>query len=85
MVVWVGRVEGQVGFISRSFDFPFVITNNDGTQAFFIENRQDNFPTGGISFVGDTVLYEEWGPLSGRRFAWSSARILPMAGWRRPP
>jgi len=48
-----------------------VITNNDGTQAFLIENRQDNFPTAGVSFVGDTVLYAEWGPLSGRRFALS--------------
>jgi len=65
------RIDGQLGFISRSFDFPFVITNNDGTQAFLIENRQDNFPTGGVSFVGDTVLYAEWGPLSGRRFALS--------------
>jgi hypothetical protein len=65
------RIDGQLGFISRSFDFPFVITNLDGTQQFLIENRQDNFPTAGISFVGDTVLYQEWGPLSGRRFALS--------------
>ncbi|MEP6768787.1 MAG: hypothetical protein ABJC61_08965, partial [Acidobacteriota bacterium] len=29
------RLEGQVGYISRSYDFPFAITNNDGTQQFF--------------------------------------------------
>jgi len=62
------RVEGQIGFISRKFDFPFVITNNDGTQAFFVESRSDNYPTAGISLIGDTVIYQEWGPLSGRRF-----------------
>jgi hypothetical protein len=63
------RIEGQLGYISRKFDFPFVITNRDGTQAFFVSARSDNYPTAGISFVGDTVLYEDWGPLSGRRFS----------------
>ena len=65
------RVEGQLGYISRKFDFPFVIRNNDGSQSFFVESRSDNFPTAGVSLVGDTVLYQEWGPLSGRRFALS--------------
>ncbi len=65
------RLDGQLGFISRSIDYPFVITNADGTQAFFIVPREDNFPTAGVSLVGDTVLYREWGPLSGRRFSLS--------------
>jgi len=63
------RIDSQIGFISRSFDFPFVVTNADGTQQFFVESREDNYPTAGISLVGDTVLYREWGPLSGRRFS----------------
>jgi hypothetical protein len=63
------RIEGQVGYISRKFDFPFVIRNRDGTQAFFVSSRSDNYPTAGVSLVGDTVLYEDFGPLSGRRFA----------------
>jgi Tol biopolymer transport system component len=63
------RVDGQLGYISRKFDFPFVIQNRDGTQAFFVSSRSDNYPTAGVSFVGDTVLYEDFGPLSGRRFA----------------
>ncbi|HEU5248943.1 MAG TPA: hypothetical protein VFW15_03070, partial [Thermoanaerobaculia bacterium] len=62
------RLEGQIGYISRKFDFPFIIRNNEGTQFFAVDARSDNFPTAGVSFVGDTVLYEEWGPLSGRRF-----------------
>ena len=63
------RIDGQVGYISRSFDFPFVVQNNDGTQQFLVESREDNYPTAGISLVGDTVLYREWGPLSGTRFS----------------
>ena len=63
------RIDSQIGFISRSFDFPFVVQNNDGTQQFLVESREDNYPTAGVSFVGDTVLYREWGPLSGRRFS----------------
>ena len=65
------RLEGQLGFISRSLDFPFVVTNLDGTQTFFINARTDNYPTVGAAFVGDTVLYRDWGPLSGRRYRFS--------------
>jgi hypothetical protein len=63
------RIDGELGFISRKFDFPFVIRNRDGTQGFLVAAREDNYPTAGVSLVGDTVLYQEWGPLSGRRFA----------------
>ncbi|MDQ5871653.1 MAG: hypothetical protein M3547_05545 [Acidobacteriota bacterium] len=63
------RIDGQIGFISRAFDFPFVVRNADGTEQFLVEAREDNYPTAGIAFVGDTVLYREWGPLSGRRFS----------------
>ena len=66
------RFEGQVGFISRTFDFPFVVTNLNGDQVFLIENRTDNYPTIGLAFVGDTVLYREWGALSGRRYRFAA-------------
>jgi hypothetical protein len=62
------RLEGQLGYISRSYDFPGVIQNNDGTQLFFVAARSDNYPQAGIALVGDSVLYREWGPLSGRRY-----------------
>jgi Tol biopolymer transport system component len=65
------RLEGNAGFISRTFDFPFVIQNNDGSQSFFVSNRTDNYPTVGAAFVGDTTLYQEWGPISGRRYRFS--------------
>jgi Tol biopolymer transport system component len=62
------RIEGQAGFISRTYDFPFAITNQDGSQTFLVQNRTDNYPIVGASFVGDTTLYQEWGPLSGHRY-----------------
>ncbi|HMF08918.1 MAG TPA: hypothetical protein VKJ00_07255 [Thermoanaerobaculia bacterium] len=62
------RVEGQLGFISRSIDYPFVQTNENGTQAFIIAPRSDNYPIIGAAFVGDTVTYQEWGPSQGRRY-----------------
>ena len=65
------RVEGHFGFVSREFDYPFVIQNNDGTQNFLVVPREDNFPAVGVSLIGDTVQYEEWGPLAGRRFSLS--------------
>ena len=67
------RVEANVGFISRSIDFPYVQTNADGTQNFLVTPRSDNFPMIGASFVGDTALYQEWGPSSGRRYRFSVA------------
>lgn len=83
------RIESQIGYISRSYDFPFVVTNNLGDQQFLIDSRTDNFPQVGLAFVGDTVLYREWGPLSGRRyrlgFTWApdlgkKSTISPITG-----
>lgn len=65
------RLEGQVGFISRSIDYPYAITNLNGTQAFFVSPRTDNYPTIGFSFVGDSVEYRDWGPLQGSRYRFS--------------
>jgi Tol biopolymer transport system component len=62
------RLEGGLGFISRSYDFPFVIQNLNGTQNFFVDARTDNYPIVSAAVVGDTVLYREWGPLSGSRW-----------------
>lgn len=79
------RLEGQVGFISRSFDFPFVVTNLDGTQSFLIESRTDNYPTLGLAFVGDTVLYQEWGPTAGRRYRFSFSWAPDLKRGRADP
>lgn len=70
------RIEGSIGYVSRSIDFPFVITNasignNQPTQAVIFGNRTDNDPTGSVTFTGDTALYSEVGPLAGHRYALS--------------
>src|SRR6266542_4125068 len=44
-----------------------------GSQTFLVENRSDNYPIVGLAFVGDTTLYQEWGPLSGRRYRFSAS------------
>lgn len=61
------RLEGSLGFISRSFDFPFAISDINGNR-FLIAPRTDNYPQIGVSLIGDTTLYREWGPLTGRRY-----------------
>lgn len=62
------RVEGELGYVSRSIDFPFVVRNQDGSQSFLIQERSDSYPEVTLAVVGDNVLYQEWGPLSGARF-----------------
>lgn len=65
------RLDGQIGFLSRSINYPFISTNTNGTQGFVILPRTDNFPRIGLSFTGDTTIYQSWGPQSGRRFSLS--------------
>jgi Tol biopolymer transport system component len=62
------RLEGQAGFISRSINYPFIITNVDGSQSVVITPRTDNYPIVGVNFVSDTADYREFGPLSGARY-----------------
>ena len=67
------RVSMETGFISRSIDYPYAQTNADGSQGVVVFPRDDNFPIIGGSFVGDTTLYQEWGPYSGRRYRLSTS------------
>jgi Tol biopolymer transport system component len=57
------RVEGQLGYISRSIDYPV----RRGTGIGFA-SLDTNFPLATVALVGDTTLYREWGPLAGHRF-----------------
>ncbi|HEY6097272.1 MAG TPA: hypothetical protein VIU83_04395, partial [Candidatus Deferrimicrobium sp.] len=58
------RVEGQLGYISRSIDYPAI--RPDGRIGFL--SLDNNFPLVTGALVGDTTLYREWGPLAGHRF-----------------
>jgi len=63
------RIEANVGFFSRSQDTPYYVFNADQTQVVTFQSRTDNDPTVGITFTGDTTLYEEFGPLQGSRYS----------------
>ena len=66
------RIDGQVGFIARKIDYPYVVTNVDGSQGFLVNARSDNYPTVGASLIADTTVYQIWGPQSGHRFSISA-------------
>lgn len=61
------RVEGNIGYILRSLDVPYAVYNDTGTQVVVYEPRDDNAPTGGVSFSYDSVRYSSFGPHGGQR------------------
>ncbi|MDL2716972.1 MAG: hypothetical protein PT977_04390 [Acidobacteriota bacterium] len=61
------RLEGNVGFLSRSLDVPYAISNADGSQAVFYDPRTDNVPTVGVGISYDTTRYAAFGPIGGKR------------------
>ncbi len=60
------RVEGQLGYISRSIDYPISVDQTTGQIGF--ATLKNNFPIATVSFINDTTLYKEWGALAGRKF-----------------
>jgi hypothetical protein len=61
------RLEGSVGFVSRKYDgYPIWINGQDASGVVYLPT-QNNFPLVGTKLVGDTVEYESFGPISGRR------------------
>ena len=61
------RLEGNVGFLSRSLDVPYGASNIDGTQTIVYDPRTDNVPTAGAGLSYDTTRYASFGPLGGKR------------------
>ncbi|HTS01297.1 MAG TPA: hypothetical protein VMN04_02155 [Thermoanaerobaculia bacterium] len=59
------RLEGNVGYVSRSLDVPLLTANADGTQQFVYNARSDNVPTAGVALSHDTTVYSYFGPLAG--------------------
>ncbi len=62
------RVETGVGFILRDYQFQQILFDGDGNPVFSIEPRKDEIPLVQAGFVGDSTIYDNQGPVSGRRY-----------------
>jgi hypothetical protein len=60
------RIEANVGFISRTLDVPYYVSNQSGSQFQFVDARSDNDPTVGVGFSYDATRYKSFGPHGGR-------------------
>jgi hypothetical protein len=78
------RLEGSVGFLSRTYDgYPVWVNTDSGSGQVFIPT-QNNFPTFGGKLVGDTTEYLEFGPISGRRMS-LGVSYAPYTGGTKAP
>lgn len=59
------RLTTNVGYISRTLDVPYYVSNADGTQGAIYEARSDTVPTGGVGYAYDSTRYASWGPAGG--------------------
>jgi outer membrane protein assembly factor BamA len=57
-------VEGNVGFLRREIDYPFLDSNG---QVSFLPVK-DNIPFVNASFVGDSTFWQAYGPHAGHRY-----------------
>jgi Tol biopolymer transport system component len=62
------RVEGNVGYIDRSYAYP-VSQNLDGSINY--ESFKDKMPFLQGAFIGDTTFWRDYGPHAGRRYSFT--------------
>jgi WD40 repeat protein len=71
------RITAGVGYYRREFGFQTVLTDENGDVILdpetgfpvpIITPRIDDYPQIQGTFVGDTAVYEPWGPVTGRRY-----------------
>lgn len=63
------RLDLGAGYESREIAYPFLTPPAaDGSQTLFFIGRKDNFPILTSDFSGDTTIFKEFGPISGRRY-----------------
>jgi hypothetical protein len=73
------RIDGGVGYESRDLYYPVSVTLNGITTYDFVK-RRDNFPIFSTSFSGDSTIFRQWGPLSGRRYEIGTAYAPDLKG-----
>ncbi|HEX6161243.1 MAG TPA: collagenase, partial [Thermoanaerobaculia bacterium] len=69
------RIDGGFGFMSRDAFLPTLLTE-DGEQFLTYRRRRDNYPIVTTSFTGDSTTYKSFGPISGRRYQFSTAYAM---------
>ena len=62
------RFEVGVGYKYRKIDFQSFAAASDGTIVPVVLPRSDDYPEVELAVVGDSIVYGEFGPLSGRRY-----------------
>jgi len=64
------RTQGGVSVISRDVGYNFLTGEKfpDGTPVFGFAQVKNTYPQLDLSFIGDTVEYQQWGPRAGYRF-----------------
>ncbi|MGH7857894.1 MAG: hypothetical protein ACREQY_11240, partial [Candidatus Binatia bacterium] len=62
------RVEIGAGFILRDYDFQQLVRDESGEIVYTIASRSDEYPIVQSSLVGDSVVRDWSGPVSGRRY-----------------
>jgi hypothetical protein len=62
------RFEVGVGYKYRKIDFQSFATAPDGTVVPVVLPRSDDYPEIEVGLVGDSTVYGQFGPLSGRRY-----------------
>jgi hypothetical protein len=71
------RITAGLGYYRREFGFQEILTDENGDAILdpetglpvpIISPRIDDYPQIQASFVGDTTVWERWGPVTGRRY-----------------
>jgi len=70
------RAEGSFGYLSRSIDAAYIVTNQDGTQGQVFLPRKDDTLQAGLGFSYDGTRYKAFGPHGGQALS-VNYRYLP--------
>jgi hypothetical protein len=75
------RLEGGLGYVSRDFYFPTYVRNpQTGDEGFVYVPRKDNYPVVSTTFTGDSAVWKNFGPISGRRYQANAAYAPDTSG-----
>jgi hypothetical protein len=68
------RLDTGLGYISRDYFYPrFVDLPDEELPGVFYEQRRDDYPVISTTFSGDTAVWKFFGPVSGRRYQFSTS------------